>query len=163
MIPPLPHDHYPHPADTISTSPYILSRVDWKNPRNDPIFRQFIPMKSVMILDHPMLTLDSLHEEGDSAVEGLVHRYTDKALFLRELSLRCSLDYIPNRQRLQLPRCVQRTACSAPGPMPWDHIPIRCTSILSSLPESGGIRYSNTLRIPQHFTTLSCLEATRTT
>jgi lysine 2,3-aminomutase len=36
-----------------------------------------------MIPDHPKLTLDSLHEEADSPVKGLVHRYPDKALFLR--------------------------------------------------------------------------------
>jgi lysine 2,3-aminomutase len=41
-------------------------------------------MKSVMKPDHPKLTLDSLHEEADSPVKGLVHRYPDKALFLRE-------------------------------------------------------------------------------
>lgn len=63
-----------------------MSRVDWENPRNDPIFRQFLPMKSVMLPDHPKLTLDSLHEEADSPVKGLVHRYPDKALFLREFN-----------------------------------------------------------------------------
>lgn len=36
-----------------------------------------------MVPDHPKLTLDSLHEEADSPVKGLVHRYPDKALFLR--------------------------------------------------------------------------------
>ena len=29
-----------------------------------------------------MLTLDSLHEQDDSPVQGLTHRYVDKALFL---------------------------------------------------------------------------------
>jgi len=41
-------------------------------------------MKSIMEPDHPKLALDSLHEEADSPVKGLVHRYTDKALFLRK-------------------------------------------------------------------------------
>lgn len=41
-------------------------------------------MKSVMMPDHPKLVLDSLHEEADSPVKGLVHRYPDKALFLRK-------------------------------------------------------------------------------
>ncbi|CAK7229280.1 hypothetical protein SBRCBS47491_007192 [Sporothrix bragantina] len=69
---------------TMSTrmTPYILSRIDWSNPRNDPVFRQFIPVKSRMLPDHPKLTLDSLDEHADSPVSGLVHRYTDKALFL---------------------------------------------------------------------------------
>lgn len=35
-----------------------------------------------MLPDHPKLTLDSLHEDADSPVSGLVHRYPDKALFL---------------------------------------------------------------------------------
>ncbi|KAL1883107.1 hypothetical protein VTK73DRAFT_9474 [Phialemonium thermophilum] len=67
---------------TIRVTPYVLSRIDWGNPRNDPIFRQFFPMRSVMLPDHPKLSLDSLDEEGDSPVKGLVHRYPDKALFL---------------------------------------------------------------------------------
>ncbi|CAK7241477.1 MAG: hypothetical protein STHCBS139747_002939 [Sporothrix thermara] len=69
---------------TMSTrmTPYILSRIDWNNPRNDPVFRQFIPVKSRMLPDHPKLKLDSLDEHADSPVSGLVHRYTDKALFL---------------------------------------------------------------------------------
>jgi len=40
-------------------------------------------MKSLMVPDHPKLALDSLHETADSPVKGLVHRYPDKALFLR--------------------------------------------------------------------------------
>lgn len=39
-------------------------------------------MKSVFLPDHPKLSLDSLHETADSPVQGLVHRYPDKALFL---------------------------------------------------------------------------------
>ncbi|KAK0633454.1 hypothetical protein B0T14DRAFT_561051 [Immersiella caudata] len=66
----------------IRMTPYILSRVNWADPRHDPIVRQFLPMKSLMVPDHPKLTLDSLHETADSPVKGLVHRYPDKALFL---------------------------------------------------------------------------------
>lgn len=70
-------------ADKNLRRPYILSRVNWNDPRHDPIVRQFLPMKSLMMADHPKLALDSLHETADSPVKGLVHRYTDKALFLR--------------------------------------------------------------------------------
>ncbi|KAK3337459.1 hypothetical protein B0T19DRAFT_73509 [Cercophora scortea] len=66
----------------IRMTPYILSRVNWADPRHDPIIRQFLPMKSLMLPDHPKLALDSLHETADSPVKGLVHRYPDKALFL---------------------------------------------------------------------------------
>ncbi len=63
-------------------SPYLLSLVDWERPYEDPIRRQFLPVASTRLPDHPMLTLDSLAEQDDSPVPGLVHRYPDKALFL---------------------------------------------------------------------------------
>ncbi|KAL2891323.1 L-lysine 2 3-aminomutase [Ceratocystis lukuohia] len=66
----------------IRMTPYVLSRINWANPRQDPVFRQFVPTKSSMLADHPKLTLDSLHETSDSPVKGLVHRYTDRTLFL---------------------------------------------------------------------------------
>jgi len=69
----------------IRLTPHILSVVDWSNALHDPIRRQFIPMGSSAMPDHPMLTLDSLNEEGDSPVKGLVHRYPEKALFIGKL------------------------------------------------------------------------------
>ncbi len=63
-------------------SPYILSLVDWNDPYNDPLRIQFIPLGASREPDHPRLTLDSLSEQDDSPVSGLVHRYFDKALFL---------------------------------------------------------------------------------
>ena len=63
-------------------SPHVLSVIDWSRPIQDPLRRQFIPMKSSSMKDHPRLTLDSLNEVSDSPVPGLVHRYPDKALFL---------------------------------------------------------------------------------
>ncbi|MDP9018405.1 MAG: KamA family radical SAM protein, partial [Candidatus Eremiobacteraeota bacterium] len=63
-------------------SPYAISLIDWNDPYNDPIRTQFIPVASKLLHDHPRLTLDSLHEQDDSPVPGLVHRYVDKALFL---------------------------------------------------------------------------------
>ncbi|KAL0939246.1 l-lysine -aminomutase [Colletotrichum truncatum] len=67
---------------SVRVMPYTLSRINWSNPRNDPIFRQFIPTRTIMQPDHPGLVLDSLEEKADSPVDGLVHRYPDKALFL---------------------------------------------------------------------------------
>jgi lysine 2,3-aminomutase len=67
---------------SIRIPPHIISSIDWANPLEDPLRRQFIPMVSTFQPDHPKLTLDSLHETEDSSVEGLVHRYTDKCLFL---------------------------------------------------------------------------------
>ncbi|KAI0196249.1 hypothetical protein EV127DRAFT_497633 [Xylaria flabelliformis] len=62
--------------------PYVISLINWQDPANCPIFRQFIPLKSIMIKDHPLLQLDSLHERADAPVDGVVHRYPDRALFL---------------------------------------------------------------------------------
>ncbi|GAP90508.2 putative L-lysine -aminomutase [Rosellinia necatrix] len=67
---------------SIRLTPYVLGRINWEDPANCPIFRQFIPLKSIMMADHPELQLDSLHEQEDSPVEGIVHRYPDKALLL---------------------------------------------------------------------------------
>jgi lysine 2,3-aminomutase len=66
----------------IRLTPHVLSLVDWNNPLDDPIRRQFLPLKSGFIPDPEYLELDSLHEEEDSVVPGLVHRYPGRALFL---------------------------------------------------------------------------------
>jgi len=66
----------------VRVSPYAMALIDWKDPYNDPIRTQFIPLRSRLLPDHPKLTLDSLHELDDSPVVGLTHRYVDKALFL---------------------------------------------------------------------------------
>ncbi|MGA3036554.1 MAG: KamA family radical SAM protein [Vulcanimicrobiaceae bacterium] len=73
---------FAHAPMAVRVSPYMLSLIDWNDPYHDPIRRQFIPLKSGMRPDHPRLTLDSLHERADAPVPGLVHRYTDKALFI---------------------------------------------------------------------------------
>jgi lysine 2,3-aminomutase len=73
---------FSHAPMAVRVSPYMLSLIDWNDPYADPIRRQFIPLRSTMRPDHPRLTLDSLHERQDAPVPGLVHRYTDKALFI---------------------------------------------------------------------------------
>lgn len=66
----------------VRVSPYIIASIDWSTPFTDPIRTQFIPLGSRLLPDHPLLTLDSLHELDDAPVPGLTHRYFDKALFL---------------------------------------------------------------------------------
>ena len=63
-------------------SPHLLALIDWADPLGDPIRTQFLPLHSQQRANHPMLQLDSLHEQEDSPVPGLTHRYRDKALFL---------------------------------------------------------------------------------
>ena len=67
---------------SVRLTPHIVSVANWASPFDDPVIRQFVPLKSKLLPDHPRLTMDSLHEEGDSPVPGLVHRYPDKVLFL---------------------------------------------------------------------------------
>ena len=66
----------------VRISPYLLALIDWNDPYADPIRRQFLPVGSQVEDDHPMLTLDSLHEQSDAPIPGFTHRYPDKALFL---------------------------------------------------------------------------------
>lgn len=71
---------------SLRISPYLLSLIDWSDPQGDPIRTQFLPLRSQQQPDHPMLRFDSLHEQEDSPVPGLTHRYRDKALFLPQAS-----------------------------------------------------------------------------
>ena len=66
----------------VRVSPYLLSLIDWSEPETDPLRIQFLPLASRFLPDHPKLGLDSLHEQADSPVPGLTHRYPDKTLFL---------------------------------------------------------------------------------
>lgn len=66
----------------IRISPYIFSLIDWNNPEKDPLRKQFLPIASQFIQDHPYDTNDSLNEDTDSPVPMLTHRYEDKVLFL---------------------------------------------------------------------------------
>ncbi|KAK8049129.1 hypothetical protein PG994_010859 [Apiospora phragmitis] len=53
---------------SIRITPHVFSRINWQDPRHDPIFQQFIPLKSLMQPDHPRSKHDSLHESHDSPV-----------------------------------------------------------------------------------------------
>ncbi|MCW5834872.1 MAG: KamA family radical SAM protein [Labilithrix sp.] len=67
---------------SVRVTPYVMSLIDWEDPVADPLRVQFIPLASRLLPDHPELALDALHEQADSPVPGLTHRYSDKALFL---------------------------------------------------------------------------------
>lgn len=67
---------------SIRLNPYVMSLIDWDQAESDPIRRQFLPLLSELEPDHPCLKIDSLEERDQSPVQGLVHRYPDKALFL---------------------------------------------------------------------------------
>lgn len=50
----------------VRLTPHLLSVIDWNNPLDDPIRRQFLPLASGIVPDHEKLTLDSLNEQEDS-------------------------------------------------------------------------------------------------
>ena len=66
----------------IRITPYVFSLIDWDNPFDDPLRKQFLPLASQMLPDHPFYLADSLSEDEDAPVPMLTHRYPDKVLFL---------------------------------------------------------------------------------
>ncbi|MFC1705264.1 lysine 2,3-aminomutase [Planctomycetota bacterium] len=64
----------------LSITPYYFSLIDADEPDNDPIFKQAFP--SVRELDVVCDDMpDPLHEDKDSPVVGITHRYPDRVLF----------------------------------------------------------------------------------
>ena len=66
----------------IRITPYVFALIDWDDPLNDPLRKQFLPLGSQFLPDHPYYLDDSLSEDEDSPVPMLTHRYPDKVLFL---------------------------------------------------------------------------------
>lgn len=64
----------------MAITPYYLSLIDPEDP-NDPIRKQAVPTISELHRANAD-QLDPLHEDGDSPVPGLTHRYPDRALLL---------------------------------------------------------------------------------
>lgn len=65
----------------LSITPYYLSLIDTNNFENDPIFLQSVPSIQELSISNADMT-DPLHEEKDSPVPGITHRYPDRVLFL---------------------------------------------------------------------------------
>ena len=71
----------------MAITPYYLSLIDPDNP-NDPIRKQSVP--SALELQRSTADLeDPLHEDSDSPVPGLTHRYPDRVLML--ITDQCSM------------------------------------------------------------------------
>ncbi|MCW8965301.1 MAG: KamA family radical SAM protein, partial [Candidatus Pacearchaeota archaeon] len=65
----------------MSITPYYLSLINTDQLENDPIFRQAVP--SIQELDFTNSEMsDPLHEDKDSPVPLITHRYPDRILFL---------------------------------------------------------------------------------
>ncbi len=95
-----------------AVTPYYASLIDPKNLENDPIFKQSCPSPQELDI-HSSDMNDPLHEDLDSPVPGITHRYPDRVLFL--VSNHCAVycrhctrkrrvgdpDSIPNREEIQ--------------------------------------------------------------
>lgn len=64
----------------MSVTPYYLSLVDTDDPESDPVFKQCFPDVRELSLSNCDMS-DPLHEDKDSPVEGITHRYPDRVLF----------------------------------------------------------------------------------
>lgn len=96
----------------MAVTPYYLSLINTDDYENDPVFRQSFPSPNEIELKRSDME-DPLHEDHDSPVECLVHRYPDRVLLL--VSGVCSMycrhctrkrrvgdhDRIPNREEIQ--------------------------------------------------------------
>ena len=72
----------------MSITPYYLSLIDTDNLENDPVFKQSFPSPLELAISKSEMS-DPLHEDKDSPVTGLMHRYPDRVLLM--VSNRCSM------------------------------------------------------------------------
>ncbi len=81
---------YQQVVDTfpMAITPYYLSLMDEQDLENDPVFMQAFPsIRELEVMSYDMS--DPLHEDADSPVPGLTHRYPDRVLLL--VSNTCSM------------------------------------------------------------------------
>lgn len=115
----------------MAITPYYLSLIDRNDP-NDPIRRQAVPTSLELIRSEGEVS-DPLHEEGDSPVPGLTHRYPDRVLLL--VTDQCSM-YCRHCTR-------RRFAGQNDKPLPMDKIEkaieyIASTPVVRDVLISGG-------------------------
>ncbi len=97
----------------LAITPYYLSLIDVDDYKNDPVYKQAFPsISESLVSEHEMS--DPLHEEEDSPVSGITHRYPDRVLF--HISNVCAMycrhctrkrkvgevDSIPNKDEIML-------------------------------------------------------------
>ena len=72
----------------MSITPYYLSLIDTEDIENDPVFKQSFPSPLELVISKSEMS-DPLHEDKDSPVPGLMHRYPDRVLLM--VSNKCSM------------------------------------------------------------------------
>jgi len=95
----------------LSITPYYASLIDPENYGDDPIFKQAFPNPAELKVSNYDMR-DPLHEDKDSPVKGITHRYPDRVLFL--ISNCCAMycrhctrkrkvgdpDHVPSREQI---------------------------------------------------------------
>lgn len=96
----------------LSITPYYLSLIDPADLDNDPVYRQAFPLPFELSLDNSEMS-DPLHEDSDSPVPLITHRYPDRVLFLvsNVCAMYCrhctrkrrvgDVDHIPDRKAIR--------------------------------------------------------------
>lgn len=72
----------------LAINPYYLSLIDVADYENDPVFLQSFPSPEELKIERCDMA-DPLHEDKDSPVPGVTHRYPDRVLF--HISNLCSM------------------------------------------------------------------------
>jgi len=72
----------------LSITPYYLSLIDTDKFEDDPVYRQAVPSVNELCISKADM-VDPLHEDEDSPVPGITHRYPDRVLFL--VSNKCAM------------------------------------------------------------------------
>ncbi|MCK5494127.1 MAG: lysine 2,3-aminomutase [Candidatus Omnitrophica bacterium] len=97
----------------LSITPYYLSLIDTDGLENDPIFMQSVPSIHELDVSKADMT-DPLHENEDSPIPGITHRYPDRVLFLvsNVCAMYCrhctrkrhvgDIDNIPSKKEIQV-------------------------------------------------------------
>lgn len=92
----------------IRLTPHLLSVIDWNNPLDDPVRRQFLPLASGIVPDHEELKLDSLNEQDDSR----------------------TLPHVP----LRMNKFLTATSRTRPSPpLSWESFVSRCVMLMTFL------------------------------
>ncbi len=95
----------------LNITPYYVSLIEKEQYRGDPIFKQSFPNPAELKISRYDMA-DPLHEDKDSPVKGITHRYPDRVLFL--VSNRCAMycrhctrkrkvgdtDHIPSKKQI---------------------------------------------------------------
>lgn len=98
----------------LSITPYYLSLIDVRNFEFDPVFKQSFP-SPLELQVHKYDMADPLHEEHDSPVPGVTHRYPDRVLLLVSNTCAMYCRHCTRKRRVGDPESIPDRATIAAG------------------------------------------------